>query len=146
MINLREVPEYVVQYVELRNRNYKALISSMMTVEDTREWLAQAGIEVRCIVEDGTVAGAIALNSDRGGELTFFAAKKNTGIGTELIAVMEKVGRDAGLEKLWAWTAKGNVPSRRAFEKNGFRLKNTLAKEYDGKRIEGVIYEKSLSG
>lgn len=146
IVDLKQETDYIDRYVSLRNRRHRALLSKEVTIEETTEWLRKEGIEVRCIVENGQVTGAVALNIDRGGELTVFAAEENRGTGTELIGVMKEVGAGRKLDRLWAWVEENNMPSRRAFEKNGFTVAGSLEKEYGGRRLSGVIFEKILSG
>jgi ribosomal protein S18 acetylase RimI-like enzyme len=102
-------------------------------LSDPGQWAAVA-------VEQDTVVGfvsAFATNSLAGrrwevDELAVRPAYQGRGLGTRLVALVVEQGAKAGLTRARALVATGNLASRRAFEKNGFRA---------GKRVDLLLYE-----
>jgi hypothetical protein len=55
VIDLRDHPGYVEQYMEQRNRYSDLLLTRPVSREETEEWLQREGVVVRCLVEGGTL-------------------------------------------------------------------------------------------
>lgn len=74
----------------------------------------------------GIFAGVFALKSDRNdatiADITLFLNKQfwNRGFAGELLEFARKEAPKMGFHSLQAWTADGNIPSRKALEKAGF--------------------------
>ncbi len=145
VVDLARRPEFVSHYVELRNQYVDLLVSSPVTFASTVEWLKRDDVEVRGILKDGVLQGAVVLYLDRDGEIAFFAREPGRGIGSRLLENIEEVGKRRNLASLWAWTMERNGAARRAFEKSGFIRETDVTREYQGSRIKGMVYRKQLA-
>lgn len=144
-VDLKVRRSYIKQYVELRNRYKELLITSLVTVEETVKWLDNASVSVRCLVLNKKVIGAVVLNFERAGEVTFFAEVTEKGIGGWLLKVIEKVAREKKLNSIWAWVLSGNRIAQKAFEKNGYLKEKEIIRNYGGREVNGIIFRKLIS-
>ena len=104
------------------------------------------------IVDDGAIAGMIALNDVLRGPLQmgtvgYWVDRRRNGRGlatTALADVVEFAFGEAGLHRLEAGTLPDNIPSQRVLEKNGFE-KFGLARELlliAGEWRDHVLFER----
>ena len=57
VIDLRDHPGYMEQYIEQRNRYSDLLLTRPVSREQTEKWLREDGVVVRCLVDGGTPGG-----------------------------------------------------------------------------------------
>jgi ribosomal protein S18 acetylase RimI-like enzyme len=77
------------------------------------------------LAEDGTeLIGALTyVIADTGCEvLTLHTDRQWSGIGTALLAEVERIARAAGCTRLWLITTNDNVDALRFYQRRGFRL------------------------
>jgi len=144
MIDLKKDEFFIPQYVELRNRYVDLLLTNPVTAEETKEWLRKEDIEVRCLVDDHVLIGAVILYLDRQGEVAFFVKNRNRGTGSQLLEIIERVAKGRRLNSLWAWVMSSNVTARKAFTKNGYLLEGAAERRYKGKVLHGFVLRKKL--
>jgi N-acetylglutamate synthase-like GNAT family acetyltransferase len=74
--------------------------------------------------EDGRVAGVLTyvLDGDACEVLTLHAAERFRGVGTALLAEVERVATEAGCRRLWLITTNDNVDALRFYQRRGFHL------------------------
>jgi len=144
IIDLRKDPDFIEQYVNLRNGYCDVLLTSPINVADTRIWLQRDDIEIRGIVRGHVLAGVVMLFLSRKGEIAFFTKHKGAGLGSRLLGIIEVAARERGLDGVWAWVLADNIGAQRAFEKNGFEKEGTFQKEYVGMMKHGIKYKKYL--
>jgi len=144
IIDLKKDEFFVPQYVELRNYYADFLLTDSVTVDETKEWLVQANIEVRCLVEDHVLVGVVILYLDKEGEVAFFVKNKNRGIGSQLLKVIEDVAEEKSLHSLWAWVVSSNIAARKTFTKNGYLLEGEAERRHRNKRLQGFVFRKTL--
>lgn len=142
VIDLKKDESFIPQYVDLRNRYSELLLTNPIAVNETKLWLMNEDVEVRCLIEDGILTGAAILYLNKKGEISFFARDPNKGIGSRLLAIIENVGRGRNLQSVWAWVLKENVIAQKVFEKNGFIREGIIEKECRGMLREGIKYQK----
>ena len=89
IIDLKEEPAFIEQYVNLRNGYCDVLLTSPINVADTRIWLQRDDIEIRGIVRGHVLAGVVMLFLSRKGEIAFFTKHKGAGLGSRLLGIIE---------------------------------------------------------
>jgi GNAT superfamily N-acetyltransferase len=144
IIDLKKDKSFIAPYVDLRNRYIELLLTNAVTVTETKEWLTNKDVEVRCVIEDNILIGAVILYLKRKGEIAIFVKDQKRGIGTELLKVIEKVAKEKNLNSIWAWVLKDNFIAQRVFEKNGFVKEGTNEREYKAIIKHGIKYKKNL--
>lgn len=144
IIDLKKDESFIAQYVDLRNRYIELLLTNTVTVTETKEWLTNKDVEVRCVIEDNVLIGAVILYLKRKGEIAIFVKDQKRGIGTELLKVIEKVAKEKNLNSIWAWALKDNFIAQRVFEKNGFVKEGADEREYKEIIKHGIKYKKNL--
>lgn len=144
IIDFKKDESFIAQYVDLRNRYIELLLTNTVTVTETKEWLTNKDVEVRCVIEDNVLIGAVILYLKRKGEIAIFVKDQKRGIGTELLKVIGKVAKEKNLNSIWAWVLKDNFIAQRVFEKNGFVKEGANEREYKGIIKHGIKYKKNL--
>ena len=144
IVNLREEPDFVEQYVQLRNRHCDVLLTTPVNITDTKEWLKNTDIEIRGITRKNKLIGVTILFLNRQGEIAVFASVTNQGVGSRLLSVIESVARERGLSEVWAWVLSDNIIAQRTFEKSGYRRDRESTKEYQKKTMNGFVLRKGL--
>ena len=144
VIDLKKDDRFVGQYVHLRNSYVDLLLTSCVEDSETREWLKNENVEVRGLVRDDVLTGAVILYINKGGEIAFFAKEKNRGTGGRLLALIQDVARKRNLDTIWGWVVEGNLIAQRVFEKSGFVSEGKSEREYRGVVRRGVKYTKYL--
>jgi ribosomal protein S18 acetylase RimI-like enzyme len=142
-VNLKEERIFLPQYVMLRNKYAKILLTNQVTIKETEEWIKRPDVEVFGIVESDILMGAVILYVDRGGEIAFFARQKGKGYGSRLLAIAEDIARRRGLKAIWAQTLESNTPAIKVFEKRGFKRIGTSERKDNGVH-KMVIFQKIL--
>jgi len=145
IIDIRNEPQFVGQYLELRNRHAEMLMTEPVSDAETREWLRTAHIEIKGIARDDELEGVALLYLERGGEVAFFTRRPGTGTGSKLLPVIEEAARRQGLGSIWAWALKENVIAQRAFEKNGYIPSGEESRTYRGVERRGIVYKKRIA-
>jgi GNAT superfamily N-acetyltransferase len=87
--------------------------------------LVEAREHPALIAEDsGRLVGLLTYvtDGDRCEVLTLHAAEQWRGVGTALIAEVERVAAAAGCRRLWLITTNDNVDALRFYQRRGFRL------------------------
>lgn len=145
IVDLKEHPEFIDTYVELRNRYSGLLQTHLISLEETKGWLLGDGVEVAGLVEGGALEGAAILYLDRGGEIAFFVARPGRGNGPRLLAAIEEVARKRGLVRVWAWVLAGNERASKAFLKCGYTLLGVTRRVAEGSDSIGSFFSKAVA-
>lgn len=144
IIDLKEEEYFIEQYVTLRNNHTELLLTSPVSISETREWLKRNDIEVRGFVQDDVLLGVVILYKQKDGEVAFFVRYPSKGMGSKLLKEIEEVAREKKLRFIWAWVRKDNLIAQRVFEKNGFKKGEISKREsHDGVKL-GTEYKKLL--
>jgi N-acetylglutamate synthase-like GNAT family acetyltransferase len=117
IVKLEKGSPNVDAYVKLRNSLREMLGAKEVTVEETTKWLDT----VECVlvaIDDYILRGAVALS--RQGEITIFHDGTIRGLGRQLISRAETAARDAGMNRVWAWTKMENTTAQRFFVGSGY--------------------------
>lgn len=142
IVNLIDMPRFVVEYVDLRNRYTKELLTSIVTVDETMVWLNSANVHVLIAENGDELLGAIILYLDKNAEIAIFTKKHRSGVASALLNNIKLDAKDIFLlNNIWAWIADNNIKSSNLFEKNGFVKKTSSCRTYNGKLFNGGIYE-----
>lgn len=144
LIDLRQHQELLPQYVELRNRHASLLLAGAVTVDETTEWLRRERVDVRCLVADTVLMGAVVLYLKRDGEVAIFVREQGGGAGRSLLQAIEKTARNAGLKRIWAWVLVDNNSAHKLFTKNGYLLEERTERKYNNKIWQGLVFRKQL--
>jgi GNAT superfamily N-acetyltransferase len=91
------------------------------------------------VAEDGGRLAGVLTYVVRGAScevLTLHAARPWTGVGSALIAAVEKVAAEHGCRRLWLITTNDNVDALRFYQRRGFRLAALHAGAVDRSRAE----------
>jgi GNAT superfamily N-acetyltransferase len=144
IVDLKAEPQFIRQYVELRNTYCDQLLTSMVDLQGTEKWVADSNVEIMCAIDGKRFLGAMVIYLDKGGEVAFFVRTPGKGIGSRLLAAADLVARKKRIDRLWAWTKKENLPAQLAFENAGYQhIKNEL-KTFCRKTYQGAVYSKKL--
>lgn len=144
IIDLKETPFFIDQYVDLRNSYCDLLLTEPVTADGTIEWLNNRDIEVRCAVRNDVLLGAVILYLSRNGEVTYFVKEKNKGHGSKLLDIIGEVAGERNLKRIWAWVLCDNLIAQHTFVKNGYEMKEPSAKKFRHQVRDGFIYIKKL--
>jgi predicted acetyltransferase len=144
IIDLKKDDFLIPRYVDLRNRYVQLLLTQPIAVAETKRWLLKEDIEVRCLLKNDVLLGAVILYLNRAGEIAFFVNEPKKGVGSKLLRVIEKVAVERGLRSVWAWVLRTNLAARKTFVKNGYRLEKESPKEYGDELLGGLIYRKTI--
>jgi GNAT superfamily N-acetyltransferase len=143
IIDLQEKEYFIEQYVHLRNRYAELLLTSPVTISETKEWFKKDDdIEVRGLVQDNILLGVVILYLNKDGEISFFVKSQNKGIGSHLLHIVAEVAGKKNLEFIWGWVLKDNFIAQRVFEKNGFVKQGISERKYRGEIKQGIRYKK----
>jgi len=85
---------------------------------------------------EGHVVGALTyvLRGDACEVLTLHADRRRSGVGTALLAEVERLAAAAGCTRLWLITTNDNVDALRFYQRRGFRLAAVHAGAVDESR------------
>lgn len=144
IIDLKAEKQFLEQYIMLRNSYADYLLTTAVDIAGTTEWLKSKDFEIRCIIDNNTLLGAVILYLNRNGEVAFFAREKGKGIGVKLLYIIEEVAKEHNLQFIWAWVLEHNVPAQRAFEKAGFIKIGSSNREFAGKIKRGINFRKNI--
>lgn len=146
-INLKEAKEFIDDYIDLRNSYADVLLTQPVWRKQTESWLKHNHeVEIRGLVDDnGSLLGIIILYLFRAGEIAICVREKHQGIGTSLLAIIERIAGEHYLDSVWAWVLNENTSARRFFEKNGFEKEANSMRNYNNKMWEGIKYRKKFA-
>jgi len=144
IIDLKREDLFIPQYVDLRNRYAQLLLSKPVTVAETKAWLLRESVEVRCLIEEDVLVGAVVLYLNKDGEVAFFVKEPKKEVGSQLLRLIEKVAAEKELGSLWAWVLTTNLAAQRTFLRNGYRLEKECSKKYNDQVLNGLIYRKMI--
>ena len=144
ILNLKEHPELVPEYVELRNRYTALLLTQPVELLETVQWINNTTAEIRVIKEENSLLGVVIVYLDRGGEIAFFARNRNKGIGSSLLKIADEVARIRKIPSLWAWVREDNPIAVRVFEKCGYRQAGVEERVHEGRSIRGTRHIKNI--
>lgn len=144
ILNLKEHPELLAQYVELRNTYCELLLTHSVSIEETIQWIKYTTAEINVIQEDSCLLGVVLLYIDRGGEVAFFARERNRGIGTKLLLIVDGIAKQKNLMKIWAWVREDNLVAAKVFEKCGYRESGREVRLFNEQRISGIRFTKTF--
>ena len=136
IVNLRDEPQYICQYVDLRNANKELLLSGDVGVDETAWWLKESGAHVLIATENDELVGAVVVYLQKDAETAIFCKYKRRGIATALLNEAKKTVQTM---YLWAWVADENAASRGMFLKNGFYEAQKKLKPYTGGTVCGSV-------
>jgi GNAT superfamily N-acetyltransferase len=143
ILNLKEHPYLLKDYVKIRNTYYRDLLSDRVTIEQTGNWLTTRDVEV-LVAYDISVIGACILHVYRNAEVTIFVTNTRKGIGSLLLNKIEELAIKRHIPYLWAWTNHSNLAAQALFKKNNYTPQSTAVKIYHDKPISGIVFEKSI--
>ena len=123
--------KYIPQYVRLRNKYLKELMTNPITEEGTRSW---KGGRILCSVKKNVLKGAVILYNN--GQLAVFVKEPNKGIGTELLKGI----------KGWACIRTDNHISQHLFRKSGFKFVKKSVRKYKGEDVSVKLFSKYAKG
>lgn len=142
IISLANAPEFIEQYVELRNTYKERLFTTAVTKNDTVLWLANSDVYVGVAIDNRELVGAVVLYLSKDAELAIFTKYHNQGIGTKLLRNIKMVARQIySLEYIWAWVAIDNTASSSLFLKCGFSRVDNICRQYAQKTLNGNKFE-----
>lgn len=144
IIDLKKEKSLIPQYVELRNSYVDLLLTNVVTTTETNDWLTNENVEVRCLIDNDVLIGVAILYLNKKGEITFFVKHRRTGIGSEMIDIIEKVAKEKHLFSVWAWVLSNNLAAQRTFTKKGYVLEEEIEREYKNRIYRGIIFRKKL--
>lgn len=144
VIDLKKEGYFIEQYIQLRNNYTEVLLTSPVNISETKEWLKINDIEIRGLVQNEILLGAVILYIGRDGEIAFFVKDQNKGIGSKLLNIIKEVAMERDLESIWGWALKDNFIAQRVFEKNRFVREGIVEREYKGVIKKGIMYKKVL--
>jgi N-acetylglutamate synthase-like GNAT family acetyltransferase len=144
IVDLKKSPEFINQYVLLRNRFLDLLLTDKVTEEDTKNWLKNKNVEVICSIEENVLIGACIIHLYREGEITIFVKKSRKGTGTLLLKEVESVAKKKGLNKIWAFTRSDNSKAENFFLINGYHKKGSEMKKHKTVEVLGTVFEKKI--
>jgi GNAT superfamily N-acetyltransferase len=145
VIDLKKNDKYIPQYVDLRNSHINLLLTSSVTIDDTKKWIAKEDVEIRCIIDKDILIGAVILYLNKNGEIAFFARYKKKGIGSRMLKAIEEVAKENKLNSVWAWVLTTNVAAQKTFIKNGYIIEKKVARMYKDRNYNGIVLNKKLS-
>jgi len=144
IVNLLDEPQYLNQYILLRNSNNKKLLTACVNVDDTLVWLKDERQKVFLACENEVLLGVCIIYFSKENEVSIFVKEYKKGIGTQLLAYVKEVAESTNIKSLWAWIEDGNIASYKLFNKNGFNYKKDKKKFFNGQEYFGKIYEVKL--
>lgn len=144
VINLKKNNFYLDQYVKLRNKNRKLLLSGAVNQVGTRKWLVEKKIEIFGIVLDDILEGVVILYKEKNGEIAFFVRTPGKGIGTMLLKNILRVAKSKNIQYVWAWVLKRNKIAQHVFKKLGFQDFKETVRIFEMKRKSGIMFRKLL--
>jgi len=81
---------------------------------------------------------------DKEGEVAFFVKKRNRGLGSQLLKVIEDVAKEKRLNSLWAWVTSSNLAAQKTFAKNGYLLEGETERRFRNKIFRGFVFRKKV--
>ncbi len=145
IVNLKETPDYIEQYVQLRNAYCDLLVTTPVNVPDTLSWLKKTDVEIRGIVRNEELLGVVVLYLERNGEIAFFVKHHRVGIGSKLLNIIENVAGERGMSCIHAWVLAENEAAKKTFMKNGYQYYGESVKLYMNVEKKGYCYRKTCS-
>ena len=146
ILNLKEHPELIAQYVELRNRYCELLLTRPVALAETSRWVHSTTAEIWGITEGNDLLGVVLLYVDSGGEVAFFARQSNKGIGTQLLHIVDDIARQRKFPSIWAWVRKDNPGAARVFAKCGYNEAGNEDRPYNELCVDGTKFMKTIEG
>lgn len=141
IISLAKAPEFITQYVDLRNIYKENLLTNIVTAEETLEWLNRSDICVEVAINDQELLGAVILYLNKDAELAIFTKYHRQGVANKLLQSVKMTAKQTySLEYIWAWVADENKASLSLFLRNGFSKIKTTPKLYNNMTILGSMY------
>jgi len=144
-VNIKKEKKLLEQYIDLRNKYSKDILSRPVTYPATIDWLKKTDVEIYGLVKNDNLLGVILIYIEKGNEVTFFAKEPGKGIGDKLLKIADRIAKKRKLSRLWAWTRIENLPAIKAFEKNSYKKTGVKFRKYQGEKIKGYIFIKSFS-
>jgi len=144
IIDLKKERFFIPQYVELRNSYVDFLLTNLVTVNETKDWLINENAEVRCLIDNNILIGVAILYLNKKGEITFFVKQQRNGIGSGMLDIIEKIAKEKNLDSVWAWVLSNNLAALKTFIKKGYVLEEETEREYKTRIYRGIIFRKKL--
>jgi ribosomal protein S18 acetylase RimI-like enzyme len=144
-VNLKKEPEYLFQYMALRNKYRASLLTDTVTIAGTKTWIENRKIEAFGFLQRKKLVGVVILYLKKKGEIAFFVGQQNRGIGTRLLTRIVDLARRKRLPYVWAWVLKDNKRAQHVFKKTGFVQFRKAVRKYRGKQRQGLIFKRSFT-
>jgi len=144
VVDIKQDPGLVQQYVELRNFWCEMLLTNPVDLPGTRAWLASSDVELKGLLRDGVLAGVVMLYVAKGGEISFFARERNKGTGARLLKLADDAAIARGLDRVFAWVREDNAIAARVFEKSGYVKGSMAEKLFNGRTYRCFTFSKGL--
>jgi RimJ/RimL family protein N-acetyltransferase len=144
VIDLKENQRFLKQYVSLRNKYRDLLLTKKVTIEETKEWLKKAPVEIRCLLEGNELLGVVILYLNKKNEVTVFVKRPNKGLGKKLLLIIDKIARAKKIARLWAWVLTTNIPAQRLFEGCGYKKERLSKRKFKNIIFDGYIFYKII--
>ncbi|QOX80358.1 GNAT family N-acetyltransferase [Trichlorobacter lovleyi] len=144
VLDLKNHPELLPQYVDLRNRYCELLLTQPVEIAETIQWMHETTTEIWAIAEDNCIHGVLLLYISRGGEIAFFATQKNRGTGTKLLHLADQIAQKKKLASIWAWVRKDNPIAANVFKKCGYSESGDEDRTFRDQRIKGTRFIKNI--
>ena len=145
IVDLKETPEFVEQYVSLRNLYCDLLLTTPVNVPETEIWFKRNDLEIRGIIRGNELIGVAILYLQRKGEIAFFVKYMRSGIGSKLLSVIETAAAERGLTEVWAWVLTENTNAQKTFLKVGYRSIGKSTKRCTDAERTGVLFRKQIN-
>lgn len=143
-INLKKEEAFIKQYVNLRNSYAENLLTSPVSMNETKAWLKRTDIEIRGFAEGNMLLGAVILYMNRGGEIAVFVRDSGKGIGSSLLNAIEKVAVEKKLTSIWAWTLTSNLKAQKVFAGSGYIMEGETGRRHNNKAVQGFVFRKKI--
>lgn len=142
---LEAASPWVDAYCRLRNRFSAELLSSEVSPDSTREWLANPAHRVFVAIQEEELVGFGVIYDDRDHEVAIAVSQPKLGIGRSLLRHLEARARVSGHD-LWAWTRGDNPAAQALFLRAGYLESAQESREVEGDQIRGQRFELKTRG
>lgn len=144
IVNLKSNPVYISQYVQLRNHFKELLMTDPVTIQETQKWLESQDVEVRLLIKQNKVEGAIVLYINKDNEIAIFVKNTGKSLGSELLKAIIEEAKCRNIPYLRAIVRNDNIYAKRFFIKHGFMIRMQYVKKYKGNDIAVIEFIRKI--